>query len=263
MSKPHQLTILHASLQYSDTRTQRAEDAETVMSQGADLITGTEAGPGSGNTPEELKRQAKKHGYWFFLPAAPTDCWVAASKELMPKKPATGWEKVLEGSHAMGDPHRYGPKGIVWLRGETELGRISLGAFHGLTKARFHGMERRHKPGDPVDHRAQNMKLGRALGRWATREGKGQALAFVGGDSNLNDKKDDVFFGGPLTTCWDELKSWPNTGHGCIDVIASYDKDGRVSCKRARSFNDRQLHLHTDHFLIRATYEVRPLPTRS
>lgn len=256
------IKVQESSMQYSDTPKQHEKDAKAVFSLGSHIVLGTEAGPGSNVLPAALKQEAEAKGYWFYVPRRPTDCWVAVKKSLMPDKPRTGYIPVIEGSSESGDPHRYGPKGIVWMRGKTSLGRLSVASFHGLTKARYPGMAQHDKPGDPVDHRAENERLGHALGDWATQEGKGTNLVFAGGDTNLLDRTDDVFFGAPLTTCWDELKTWPATGHGNIDVIASYDRDGRVKCLKSRVLHDRDLHLFSDHFTVVATYEVAPLPKK-
>lgn len=262
--KTRTLKVAHASMQYGDTNAQHTHDADTILGRGYDWITGTEAGPGSGNLPAALRKAGREHGYRVFIPKRPTDCWVAVSKELIAGRPwkrmRTGYIPVIEGSSASGDPHRYGPKGVVWAKFPTdELGDIAVASAHHLTKGRFPGNEKRTRPNDPVDHYGENRALSLALGDWAKRAGKGKALAFVGADTNMVDRTSDVFFGAPLTTAWDELERYENTGHGNIDVIASYDRDGRVRAKSVRALDDRELFLHTDHFLVEARYEVELL----
>ena len=65
--------------------------------------------------------------------------------------------------------------------------------------------------------------------------------------------------GGPLTSAWDELGIYQNTGHGNIDVIASYDRDRRVRAEHIQAFPDSDFPLATDHFLVEAWYRVRRL----
>jgi hypothetical protein len=62
-----------------------------------------------------------------------------------------------------------------------------------------------------------------------------------------------------MTSLADELKAWQNTGHGSIDVIASYDQDGRVKGKYWRVLDDSEFKLNTDHWLCEGGYEVRPV----
>jgi hypothetical protein len=73
----------------------------------------------------------------------------------------------------------------------------------------------------------------------------------------MDDRKTDTFFVAPMTSAWDELDKYENTGHGPIDVIASYDHDGRVKAKYIRALDDKEFSLHTDHFLIEAGFDVR------
>src|SRR5690606_34500732 len=133
---------------------------------------------------------------------------------------------------------RWGPKGLVHVSFESsneDLGRVAVGAAHYLTDAR--------RPSSP--YWVWNEKLGEEIGKWAREEGKGPALVFYGGDQNMADRRNDepqgdTFFGEPLTSTWDELRKWENTGHGTIDVIATYNKDGRVSALRTNALNDRE-----------------------
>lgn len=252
----------HSSQQFSDSPAQHKADAEAVFAhaetRGYACLTGTEAGAGSGNLNAELRRAAKRHGYRFH---ARHSLWVAVRKDLGPVV-GTGYVHVLDSHDASGDPNPgdYTPRGIPWVKVDASkhgIGVITFGASHFLTKGRHPSQT---KPG-PLNHHTLNDKYAAAVGAWARRHGKGSALVLWGADVNRVDRTDDVLDGAPLTTCWDELGKWPNTGHGNIDVIASYDGDGRVKCKGARAWDDKALALHTDHYLIEATYAVRVLPT--
>lgn len=79
-------------------------------------------------------------------------------------------------------------------------------------------------------------------------------------DDRNNEPQGDTFFGQPLTSAWDELNRHESTGHGNIDVIASYNKDGRVKALDIVALDDKEFFLHTDHFLVEATFQVDPLP---
>lgn len=252
------LRFAHASMQFSDSTRQKDHDARVVFTRGYHIITGTEAGPGaSADLRLALHRHARANGYRLFIPGRPTDCWVAVDRDLI----TGGWEKayepVIPGSGSLDQSaggRRWGPKGVVSVGFDTEdLGHISVAAAHYLTGGRRPGPAGTH---GGVDHYAWNTRLAHAIGEWAKEAGKGKALAFYGGDQNIVDRTDDTFRGAPLTSAWDELGKYENTGHGNIDVIASYDRDGRVSWKSIRALDDRELFLHTDHFLVEAVAEV-------
>lgn len=257
------LRLAHVSMQFSDSPKQMREDVDRIFDRarafGYAWITGTEAGPGAEPLTDLLREEGRASGYRFWKPARPTDCWIAVNRDLIDGGWETDYEPVIPGSgslpHSVTEGRRWGPKGLVTVAFDNdELGRINVGAAHYLTGARG--------PGSP--RWDWNRRLGLKVGEWAARVGRGKALAFYGGDQNMADSKNrepqgDTFFGAPLTSCWDELGKYENTGHGPIDVIASYDRDGRVSCRSARALDDREFPLHTDHFLVEAVYDVKEL----
>jgi len=72
--------------------------------------------------------------------------------------------------------------------------------------------------------------------------------AFVMGDTNANDAKDDVFMGQPFTTFWDALGHYEPTGKALtIDVIAKYARDGRVEPHMIHALQDDKFKLFGDH----------------
>lgn len=232
--------IGHISLQYSDTRKQKKSDLERVFAKGYDELSGTEVGLAP--YPFLLKRAARKHGYRVHRNRGN---FVAVKRSNIVKGSVkTGNVMLLRKEDYVG-----AGQDIVlpWLSYEHKtLGRIVHGGSHYPTKG--------STPSEP--NYAVNKEIAKKIGQWARAHGKGKALVFYGGDQNMQDSRHDTFFGEPLTSCWDERGKWPNTGHGCIDVIASYDHDARVSCKSARVFTDGQLHLNTDHLLIEAQYKI-------
>lgn len=268
------LRVAHASLQFSDTNKQQTADVEAIfdraVSRNLAWLTGTEAGPGAGNTGRELVRIGRAHGYKLWVPshqanggaAQHTDCWIAVRQDLVGSGWKRGYEHVFNGSGQVGKDieiprgMRWGPKGLVHVEFNSsvpELGHISIGAAHYLTHAR-----------DPKSvFWDMNEKLTDEIAKWARRQGAGSGLVFYGGDQNMDDSKNkqpqgDTFMGAPLTSVWDEINKWPNTGAGTIDVMATYDKDRRVSVVNAFALNDRKFRLHADHFFIEAVVRVAP-----
>lgn len=236
------LTFQHTSMQYSDHPDQMRADAEKIFSRKKMIMTGTEAGeqPLKGI----LLDAARKHGYRFFAQAGQ---WIAIRADLIKGGWETGYVPVLESTDGTG---RHTDRGVTWVGFDTvDLGRIYIGCGHYLTSGR--------KKGDP--NFEWNVKYGKAIGDWATEKGKGTNLVYYAGDQNISDKIDDTFFGAPLTSFGDELDKHEGTGHGPIDVIAGYNKDGRSDPKDIRVLDDREFPLNTDHYLVEAEAEVRVL----
>jgi GH25 family lysozyme M1 (1,4-beta-N-acetylmuramidase) len=252
---------MHASLQYSDSTAQQREDLRRIFGRAAERevawATGTEAGPGAGAQRELLDEIGRDHGYRVFIPNRPTDTWVAVRRERINGSWESGHVPVVPGSGQLPDAitsgKRWGPKGITWASwNDAQLGRtVTIGAAHYLTDAR--------EPSSP--RWALNRQLAKAAGELARERGQGKAIVFYGGDQNMADNKNgepqgDTFFGQPLTSAWDELGKWSGTGHGNIDVLASYDADRAVSAAYIRSLGDAKFPLHTDHFLVEAGFDV-------
>lgn len=271
--------VAHSSLQYSDSPSQHTSDIEKLFKR-ANLrrygwITGTEAGPGANNTSDELERVGREHGYHMYVPSAgkgqgwATDCWLGVRKDLISGNWEDGFDPIIPGSkelYADLNPEpkfpRWGPKGLVRAAFDCDAlqGRVNICAAHYLTG----GRNPDHSTVHGVDHFAWNGKLAEAVGAWAKEVGHGRNLAFYAGDQNMADAKNDqpqgdTFYGEPLTSLADELKDWQNSGHGPIDVIASYNRDGRVTGANFRVFDDSEFKLETDHFLLEGVFEVAPL----
>lgn len=204
-----------------------------------------------------LRRIAKQRGYRVHAPKG-TDTAVAVKKTLIKGGWRTGMVPVIKRTGLqLGSTRPFGPKGIAWVSFETaDLGRIAVSAAHYLTGGRAPGKQSIH---GKLNHYLLNLQLARAIGAWARAQGRGKNLAFYQGDQNIYDRLADTFFGEPLVTSWDELEKWPGTGHGNIDVIARYKRDGRVTAVQARAYNDTKVPLHSDHFLIDTVYRVEHL----
>lgn len=243
MTKQFRLEMAHCSMQFSDTTKQMRSDVEKIFDQGYHIITGTEAGADN-PLSRILPAHAKKVGFKLHLVR---DVWVAVDKRLVTGGWKTGYVPVIESAEGAG---KHTDKGVGWAGFDNQyLGTITVGVAHLLTRGR--------EPGD-VNYRF-NKRFGRVWEEWLEQFGKGTDLAFAAADQNIPDRDHDTFFGADLTSSWDELGRYENTGHGNIDVIASYDKDGRVKAKRVRALDDREFHLHTDHFLVESSFDIELL----
>lgn len=234
----------HVSMRFSDTACDMEADADAIFTRATNRhirwVTGTEAGEEP--LKSILRAAAQAHGYRIYLNRGQ---WVAVDRDLI----AGGWDSdytpVLESTEGRG---KHTDRGITWVSFDTaDFGRLTVGAGHYLTDGR--------KPGDP--NYLLNRRYSQTIGAWATEKGAESALVFYGGDQNINDRTDDTFHGAPMTSAWDELGRYENTGHGPIDVIASYNRDARVTAKAVRALDDDEFDLNTDHYLVVAAFEIR------
>lgn len=233
--------LMHVSMQFSDSPAQMESDAGRIFARakkrGVRWVTGTESGPGSGPLRSLLTKAAKANGYRFWMHPA-QDSWIAVDEDLIAGGWSTHYQKVIDGKAG-----QFSDKGVLAVAFNTRrAGRITVMAGHYLLK-----------------HDPRNAVLAKAIGEYAVKAGRGSALVFYGGDQNMVDRTEDSFYGQPLTSLADELRTWPNTGHGPIDVIASYDGDGRVQGTYFRALDDTEFPLHTDHWAIEGGYRVRLL----
>jgi len=238
---------MHCSMQFADSAKQKQADAAKIFgrakSRGVHWITGTEAGMAkSADLRKALGKAADATDYRFTVQS---DVWIAVRKDLiLPGTWKRGFIQTLEASTGS---QTFSDRGILWAQFDTaEVGLVSVGCSHYMTNGR--------KPGD--EYYQANTKLTRAIGEWGKVHGKGAQLCFYGGDANIVDRTDDVFRGKPFTTLADELKDWENSGHGSIDIIASYDADRRVKGKYWRVLDDSEFHLNTDHYACEGGFTV-------
>lgn len=277
--------IMEVSLQFSDTDAQHTADITKIFARaqkrGVAIVMGTEAGPGAGNMSAELVRIGSEHGYRVWCPSAKrrpaaeggtTDCWIAVKRDLIKGNWEKGFIPAIPGSRSLYAAQginpdslpRWGTKGLVHVSFDSVLGRVHVGAGHYLTKARRPGSVVRG-----VDHWEWNKKFAGVISDWAVENGAGaDSIVIYGGDQNMADSlnkepQGDTFFGGPLTSLGDELKKWENTGHGPIDVIATYDGDRRVKAAYWRVLDDEEFFLHGDHFLCEGGIDVTPPGVRA
>lgn len=262
----------HVSMQFGDTNPQHTQDVNTVFNfakkRNWAWITGTEAGPGSGNLPKELIRIGEASGYRLWVPSVQagnskgqfSDVWIAVRKSFIDGKYKAGYKNSIPGSANMPktvdtEGKRWGPKGIVNVQFVNDTyGEFHIGAAHYLTEAR--------QPSSQFWE--WNQKLADDIDAWANKRAEGDAMAFYGGDQNMVDSKNnapqgDTFMGGKFVSIADATDTYFNTGHGPIDVIASLKTNKRATPVRWNVYDDRELFLHGDHFACEAVYDLEPL----
>lgn len=112
-----------------------------------------------------------------------------------------------------------------------------------------------------ADDGGQRLAMTEAMAEVIAEAAQGTRLGFWAGDTNNPDgphgtsQVDKALARGDLTSCWDELRRWPDThGSSTLDVVGSYDLDRRASCIRARVWPQ----LRSDHRPLSAWYTVRP-----
>ena len=254
-TSPIRFRIQHNSMQFSDTAENHAHDARAVFDHASEkgnwVVTGTESGasPANHELRDWLIKEAKAHGYLGYFHKYGD--WVAYDKTKFTKIthgwagpfiPGTKGKSVAQGAHS--------PRGITWMSGTTDAGVITVGSCHFLTKL-------------SIGASGPNTPLLRGIKAFGAEHGKGRKLAFLNADANTNDKAKDVFAGiAPFTTVADELKTYYSTHgvdkkHGAIiDVISSYNADGRVKAKSYDVLDDSQVKLYSDHFMLEAVYEI-------
>lgn len=243
------LDLAHFSMQYSDTEKQKKHDAAKIFGRGYDAMTGTEASEES--TQRIMRAKAEEKGYRLIIRRS---CWVAINKKLiLPGSYRKGHVMLVDNDEVYGPGHDLH---ITWAGCEIEnIGRVSFLAGHFATKGR---------PNGKTDILRINLDANRdyaaGIGLLVEKLGAGKDIAIYGGDQNNHDKAVDTFFGAPLTSAWDELGKYEKThAVGNIDVMASYDRDGRVKAKYIRALDDTEMFMHSDHHPVEAGFEIELL----
>lgn len=233
------LRVAHVSLRWSLTQAQKDADADAIFSLGYDWITGTEALEVSGY--QALLKAARKYGYTLHRPPG-QDCWISVRLASMRGR-VYPWYSGTIVKGRKGKHSNLGLPAVRFQHRNPRVGWIGVGVSHYTTKRQ-----------DPS--RAGARRIAGKINALARNWGRGADLFFAAADANMVDRTNDVFFGGPLRTCWDDMRAWPDTGHGNIDVIARHTGDARVSCVAANVIGDSMIHLHTDHKIVQASYDV-------
>lgn len=243
------LRMQHTSLQFSDHVDQHEHDVEALFTEGHNfpIKTGTEAGAGRGgmNNRELLMQYADQFNHALNFAG---DAWIAVDKAIIVPN-SLKKEDVFLVSNDMQEETRGSDRILATMSFDhvkPGVGRIHVGSVHYPTKGA--------KPGDP--NHDMNIICAEKISRWLAKVGAGSDLGFVNGDFNMPDRTLDFALGNNFTSMADELKAWQNTGHGPIDGMCSYDRDGRVHAKHFNVLDDSELKLFTDHFMCRGTWEI-------
>lgn len=249
--KPYRLHLMQASMLYSLPLWRKRNDLEAIFtraaSRGVAAVGGTEFPDDASR--RKLKKVANEYGYRVFHNKGRDDVWLAIEKSFIKGKATVEWELVVPKGEGYG---KKGPRGLLQVHLEdSEIGPCTFAEAHLLTKGRPDGK------GLYRTNLGLNERFARKIGEAARKNGKGRRLFFYMGDQNIVDRDNDTFLGQPLTSSWDELEKWENTGHGNIDVIASYDKDGRVSAAYCRALDDGEFPLKGDHFLVESGFDIK------
>ena len=242
------LRMQHTSLQFSDPAAQQHHDVEALFTEGHNfpIKTGTEAftGADDNHNKEYLLDFASQFNHSINFAG---DAWVAVDNTIITKGSKKLEDVFLVSNDEM---HTHGTDRIMptisFEHTKPGVGRITVGSVHYPTKGA--------KPGDP-NHEV-NVKCAEKISKWLAKVGHGADLGFVNGDFNMPDRTLDFALGGNFTSMADELKAWQNTGHGPIDGMCSYDRDGRVHAKRFNVLDDSEFKMFSDHFMCRGVWEI-------
>lgn len=242
----------HTSLQFSDTHRQQSTDIEKLFSKGKafPVKTGTESGPETGNH-DLLIEAAKDFGHVIQFSR---EVWVAVDRSIIKKGSVQKGEVfVIKNDELQGRMHDRTLAYVSFTHQDPRLGRFTFGSAHYATKGSVIG--------DP--NLSANQLYAKKIAEWMRQKGKNSALVFAAGDFNMNDARLDWAFGQDFTSMADQLGQHPNTGHGPIDGFIKFDKDGRASAKKLEVLDDTEMHMFTDHFVVRGTWNIRHLKENS
>lgn len=256
------LHIEHASLRFNIPRNQGRAALLAIFGRGPDVVGFTEAAPAG--TKWQLRKDVidvgRSCGYTIHGGVGDTCVAVADNHKLRD----FGSIFVNPADHRPASQGGHGPRFVDWVEFDFFGNTVTYSEAHWLTKFASR----------PKGHIAMTEAM---IGN-VQDSGKGNHLAFFGGDTNINEKADagqdprkpDVLFGeAGLTTIWDEVGFETRHGkivntHGdvlgpagsVIDVIGSYDKDTRVKAHEVRVWPRLD---GLDHAQISAWYNVKRL----
>ncbi len=242
--KKSTIHLMHASMnQFEENLSAHArEDFRYIFTQvKPDIVSFTEMAKIRG----ELKDVAQNNGYRpiFFTPnpgeamAINTDVLKLKNhnkKMITPRISADqNWQWINWAEVKFGDE-------TVFYHTAHWLARLYLGG----------GRQQRHNT------------LSQQMAVHVRKHAEGNNISFFSGDWNLDDDPqggdtrangNQIFRSNNLLTIWDEMKVYPNTkGTDTIDIIGSYNGDGRVAAKRYKRWPKQ----HSDHRFVSAWYEI-------
>lgn len=250
--------LQHTSMQFSDTHQAHQDDADKVFDiasrRNVWIATGTESGDTKRNHDLHDLLKVSAHDHYFDIFLQPHGEWVAFNKKFFEYFRSEYMGPFIPGTHGLTPAQgAHSPRGVTVGSAQptkADLGTVSMGVAHYLTAR-------------SIVKSGSNLPLVKGIAAYGHKYGNKSGIAFFNADANMNDDRVDVFMGKPFTTIADELHKHPAT-HGisthrgtAIDIIASYDPDGRVRGKSYEVYDDSDIKLHTDHFMLHALYSIR------
>jgi hypothetical protein len=250
-----EVTVQHTSGQFSDSRRDHVHDAGVIFAHAvaADVwaCTGTEAGaaPANHDLRDALRVAGEAHNFFVFTHRWGE--WVALNRRFLDVIDTGFAGPYVDGTHGIpASQGAHAPRGLAWAAGTAkhhDLGRLTFGASHWLTHRSM------------LASGVTNAPLAEGAAEFGRTYGAGSGLVFLNADVNLDDARRDVFNGAPFVTLADELGRHPGTHedtHRAIDVLASWDPDGRVVGRGYRVLDDAALPLESDHLALIGRYDV-------
>lgn len=244
----------HLSGEVHDSLRQQRADVDKVwdriLARDTWWMSLTETGRESG-LHDLHQEKAREHGFHFYVSR---DVGIVVDKSRVEKGSwEADWHMAVDNDKVVGPGHDLGVLRATWRN--VHIGRTTDLVLHAATKG-SPVRDREHRVN--LEHNRELMRVVGALGR---RYGKGASLVFSAGDHNITDHNADVYLGqADFLTLGDELKKWPSTGHGDIDVISSWKPDARVRAAQWRALNDQRFFLHGDHYYAEGAFWVKPVP---
>ena len=242
------LRVQHCSLQFSDRNRKAKHDIEQAFTyKGAEtypIKTFTEVGPET-DLRGHLVDAVKEFGCRavFFR----SNAVVIDRAIIQPRTWQAGSVFVADTSVVEGPGHDSGFATARFRHVDPTVGRLSVAGSH--------------RPTGWKDNRNRDIqeRYAEAEYNWAMEESEGDHLAIGAGDYNMNDITLDWFLGRRLTSMADELGAHQNTGHGPIDGFWSTDRDARVRALWFNVLDDREMFMHSDHWVCRGAWGIRRL----
>lgn len=261
---PERFHVCQSSMQFSDDRGQVREDVVRLLTRPVEWNDGKRSLPDAinfteaGNRPVDpvIRNQTARHGYHVF--DAPGGAKMAVRDRHTPLT-AAFTAVIAARKQPDGKPGSYGVRGVQTVSLETPAGnQITVAGAHWLTDYKLGD-----NPGDNRRREASNEALTDAMVAEVQEMGAGRRIVFWTGDTNVDERRDRgrdrraphaKFTAGGLVSIYDELGTYPLTGHGkVLDIVGSYSRDGRVLALEVHVGQIR----NSDHRDVHGLYAIR------
>lgn len=240
------LSIGLIPMRYDKNKDQVKHDTNVVLERDYDWFVMTEL-TGRNLLARTIPGLVKEAGYRVHKPLH-NDTLVAVNERIIDGEYREDFVPVLSSKQGVG-PH--GDRGITLCSWHNDkVGPLTVGGAHMLTRGRT-----KDEPNFQL-----NELFCRNIHACARKFGRGRGLFFFEADTNRIDSKSKDALGDiPLSSAADETGHWEGTGHGAIDGFYKYDRDGRVEFVSTDVKTDKEVFLHTDHYLSEAKVRIKIL----